>query len=159
MSYRSLSDIKTEISTRFISNEYLPQYIQRTNDLTEFANALAEFISPYIQQLEILQDIWNNQGLLNNYLLSKNIFLSGSETLTDLQTIASTRCNILIKRGTPSMNVEIQRLCNDQGGGSQTNISYNGIGTCGWVTGHSSPGYRTSSTALNLCYSNVREIL
>lgn len=158
MSYRSLADIKTEISTRIISNEYLPQFIIRTNDLTEFSNSIAEFVSPYIQQLEMIQDIYNNQNLLANYLLSQNMFLSGNENLSTLQSLASLRCDILLKRGTPGMITEVQRLCNDEIS-SNTSITYSGLGACGWSTGHSSPGYRTSSTAINLCYSNMREVV
>ncbi len=159
MSYRTLASIKTEISARIVSNEYLPQFIEVTTDLTNFSNAIAEFIAPYIQQIEILQDIYNNQSLLANYLLSKGMYLAGNETLVNLQTIASLRYDILLKRGTSGMITEVQRLNNDEGGGSRTSIVYNGVGTCGWVTGHSSPGYRTSSTALNLCYSNMREVV
>ncbi len=107
----------------------------------------------------MMEYMWNNENLLKNYLLSKGMFLSGSETLSDLQNIAETRYSITLKRGTPNMITEIQRMVNDQGSSSSTNIDYKGAGQCGWVCGRSSPCYRISSIAVNLCYLNVREIL
>lgn len=156
---RTLEQIKTEIAERFVSNEYLPEYIVRTTDLENFADAVGEFLAPYILQNEQLQDIFNNVDLLRDFLQRKNMFLSGEESLMDLQDIAENRYKILLMRGTMNMINEIRRLVNDMDPGSQTNIEYRGIGEVGWIVERTSPLYRESSTALNTCYIDARDLV
>ena len=159
MSQRTLNQIKTDLSSRITSNEFLPQFIKRSHDLTEFANAIAEFMSVYVKQLEDFEYIYTNYNLLKSYLQSKGMYFTGSESLSDLQTIANQRLKIISLRGTMKMQTEVQRLCNDLGGSSETNIIRYGNAQCGWVIGHTSPCYRNDFDEPNVSYISRRELV
>lgn len=153
---RTLQQIQDDMKARFLSNEYLPQYIIRTEDLEDFAVTFAEFISPYIKRLEDFEDIWNDVILLRKYLESKHMYFNGNETLQQVQDIAKNRLKIIAARGTMNMEPEIQRLCNDD---TATEIEFKDFGECGWVAGKTSPCYRESSNDINVSYIGVRELV
>lgn len=153
---RTLGQIETEIKNRFLSKEYLPEFITRTTDLENFSAAIAEFLAPYIKQIEDFENIWTNYDLLKLYLESKHMFFNGTETLNDLQTIAENRLKILSARGTQNMESEVQRICDDN---VVTEIEFKDFGQCGWVVGRTSPCYRTSNVDVNVSFIGRRELV
>lgn len=153
---RTLQQIKDDIETRFLSNEYLPQYIKRTEDLEKFAKTFSEFISPFIKKIEDFENIWNDISLLRRYLENKHMYFNGNETLEQLQDIAKNRLKIIASRGTMNMKPEIQRLCNEF---TETEINFKDFGECGWVAGRTSPCYRESVNDANVSYIGIRELV
>ena len=71
----TLEQIKTDLSSRLTSEEYLPDFISRDGDLTIFADSMAEFVAPYAKQLEDIENLYNDVDILRNYLLSKGLYL------------------------------------------------------------------------------------
>lgn len=156
---RTLSEIEDELAARFISTEYLPLHIERTIDLENFAQAIGEFLAPYVKQLEDLGDILNNESLLRTFLLAKGMYLSGDENLAKLQLIAENRYRIMLERGTMQMVSELRRLCVDKDPGSETNIEYRDIESNGWFIERTSPLYRDSNISLNTCYLEIKDLI
>ena len=154
MSQRSLSDIKTEISNRLFSKEYLPQFILRSNDLKDFCDAIGEFVAPFVYRAETFEYIWTNLSLLRSYLENKHMIFNGTENLATVQGIAENRLKILAARGTKKMEPEIQRICNEN---TNTKILFKDFGECGFCVSHTSPCYRDSSTEINVSYIGMRE--
>ena len=88
---RTLPQIKTELSGRLAGNELLPEYVERTSDFTKFADAIGEFMSPYVQRLESLLEIWSDPVNLRTYLESKGMYLTPNDQLNVFSNPPSDR--------------------------------------------------------------------
>lgn len=152
---RTIAEIATDIASRITGKDYVPQFIVRTTDFGNYALAMGYFLAPYVQSYEQWFDLWATQSLLANFLKHRGMYLTGSETLAELQTIAESRLKILVARGTMKMLAEVQRLANEN---TSTALDYYDVKGCGWLLGYSSPMYRSSSTALNFCYLAANEV-
>lgn len=150
---RTLEEIKIEISDRFVSKEYLPFFISRSESLKKFANTIGEFFAPYIKQIENFKDLYTNEEILKQYLVSKGLFISGFESLETLQNMLKKRFKILYSRGTLNVISEIRNMIN-----GEFYLSYYSQEKVGFCCRRSSPCYRENNLTVNLCFLNSKEI-
>lgn len=151
---RTLQEISDDIKSRLTSDEYLPLFVERSDDLNCFAESVGDFMAVHIRNLELLEDIWDDEDTLKYFLTRKKMFLSGGENLAELQIIMADRLKIISKRGTLNMLEEVQRICNEN---TNTNITLKSSDEIGWVCGKSSPCYTETSTSYNYCYVGLKE--
>lgn len=95
----------------------VPKYIFRGDDseddrnYIEFWRAICCYFSYFVQYARVFEDFDQNERILRQYLLSRDVYLCGNETLLALQNIAKGLVQNFRKRGTIlAFEEEIKRL-------------------------------------------------
>lgn len=153
---RTSDEIIDDIVKRLTSKEIIPEFILRTEDYILFCQAIAKAYEPYITQLEYLNEIYEQESLLKMYLLKRNMFLKGTENLTELRNIANNQIAILKSRGTLKQKSELGRLFNVDV--TDTNVFQHKVFNMtevGWNLRNTSPGYKNLFNN-TVCMSSLR---
>lgn len=116
------------------------RFIERTEDFIHYWKMIVDFLSLNYAVANRFSQIYNDAELLRDYLLQRNMFLSGGESLSELQAIADNFISEARDRGA-NYNEQIQRLVNHDATTDSNVFRVARVRNieCGWNLGQSSP--------------------
>jgi hypothetical protein len=143
-----------------MGKELLPSFVEKTDDLQNFADAIGEFLAPYIYQFENFSAM-ADLPLLKEFAEQKGLLLNGYEDADILKgTLLPARLRTMFLRGTSLMIDEIRRVCSSDNIGLNTSqLLYIQEDRSGWILGVTSPDYIAETELANYCYLGISRIV